>query len=81
MSAPACTASPVMPTVIPEKAGNAGIRIVARAAEATIRSFRYGCIFSIIRGRGTALRLPAKATARAWPLQIEKIRLGAFKMG
>ena len=28
---------------------------------------------SIIRGRGTALHLPARATARAWPLQFEKI--------
>ena len=34
-------------------------------------------IFSIIRGRGTALRLPAGATARAWPLQIEKIPANA----
>ena len=31
-------------------------------------------IFPIIRGRGTDLRLPARATARAWLLQIEKIR-------
>jgi len=44
--------------------------------------FRFAClilpwydgIFSVVRGRGTALRLPSGATARAWPLQIEKIR-------
>ena len=37
------------------------------------------CIFSMIRGRGTALRLPVRATARAWPLQIEKIRSSKYK--
>ena len=37
------------------------------------RRLFYGHESSFSICRGTALRLPARATARAWPLQFEKI--------
>ena len=39
-----------------------------------------GCIFSIIRGRGTALRLPSGATARVRPYKLRRYS-GCIKIG